>query len=166
MSKLDIRSFRRWFGGFATGVAVVTARADDGKVAGITINSLTSVSLDPPLVLFCLVRTAHVYPLFRQSPYFTVNLLSEGQEYLSRYFADPRHHAVPENIWEKKISSGAPKGSPILRHTLGWMVCKRAAVHKGGDHDIIVGETVALHRRAGTLNPLLYFHSRYRKISH
>ena len=101
MLKLDSGSFRRWFGNFATGVTVVTATAKDSGPIGITINSLTSVSLTPPLVLFCLDRKAHVYPLLRGARHFAVNLLSEGQEYLSRYFADPSHHAVPDNIWDK-----------------------------------------------------------------
>ena len=162
MTKVDSRSFRRWFGGFATGVAVVTAKDRTGSTSGITINSLTSVSLEPPLVLFCIVRSAHVYSTFRNADTFTVNLLSEDQEYLSRHFADPRHHAVSENIWETK-QKGAGQNT-VLRHTLGWMVCKRTAIHKGGDHDIIVGQTLTLHRRAGLLKPLIYFHSRYRKI--
>jgi flavin-dependent trigonelline monooxygenase, reductase component len=160
MPQPDSRSFRRWFGGFATGVTVVTAKDRDGNPLGITINSLTSVSLEPPLLLFCLVRSARVYPALHRVTHFAVNILSEKQEYLSRYFADPRHHAVPSNIWE-----GERKGCPVLRHTLGWMVCRRTAIHKGGDHDIMVGKTVALHRRSGNLKPLLYFHSRYRKIA-
>jgi flavin-dependent trigonelline monooxygenase, reductase component len=160
MQKPDQSSFRSWFGGFATGVTVVTAKDRAGKPIGITINSLTSVSLEPPLLLYCLVRTAHVYPVLKRSTHFAVNILSEGQEFLSRYFADPRHHAVPDNIWERD-----QKNCPILRHTLGWMICRRAAIHKSGDHDIIVGRTVGLHRRGGHLKPLLFYHGRYRKIS-
>jgi 3-hydroxy-9,10-secoandrosta-1,3,5(10)-triene-9,17-dione monooxygenase reductase component len=160
MSKPDSRSFRRWFGGFATGVTVVTGKDRAGGNIGITINALTSLSLEPPLVLFCLVRSARVYPVLRRSTYFAVNILSEGQEYLSRHFADPRRHAVLDNIWERD-----QKDCPILRHTLGWMICRRMAIHKGGDHDIIIGKTVALHRRSGNLKPLLYFRGRYRKIA-
>jgi flavin-dependent trigonelline monooxygenase, reductase component len=156
----DQSSFRRWCGGFATGVTVVSVQDRAGNPRGITINSFTSVSLEPPLVLYCLVRSARIYPLLRHAPHFAVNILSEGQEFLSRYFADPRRHAVPENIWE-----GVRQKCPILRHTLGWMICKRVAIHKAGDHDIITGRTVVLHRRSGTLKPLLYFHGRYRKIA-
>jgi 3-hydroxy-9,10-secoandrosta-1,3,5(10)-triene-9,17-dione monooxygenase reductase component len=159
MSSTDSRSFRRWCGGFATGITVVTAKDRTGHPVGITINSLTSVSLEPPLILFCLVRSARAYPIFRKATHFAINILSEGQEYLSRYFADPGRHAVPDTIWDRE-----KKNCPILRHTLGWMICKRAAIFKGGDHDIITGKTVALHRRSGTLKPLLYFHGRYRKI--
>ncbi|MGE3622506.1 MAG: flavin reductase family protein [Bdellovibrionales bacterium] len=159
MAKTDPRSFRSWFGGFATGVTVMTAKDRKGGIAGITINSLSSVSLDPPLALFCLVRTAHVYPAFRRAPHFAINILGEDQEFLSRYFADPARHAVPPDIWDRN-----QKGCPVLKHTLGWMICRRSAIHKAGDHDIFVGKTVALHKRSGNLKPLLYFHGRYRKM--
>jgi len=160
MPASDSRSFRRWFGTFATGVTVVTLKGSKGEAEGITINSLTSVSLEPPLLLFCLVRSARLYPAFRQSKHFAINILSEGQEYLSRYFADPRHHAAPENIWDRER-----KGCPTLKGTLGWMVCERTAIHHGGDHDILVGKPIAQHKRSGSMKPLLYFHSRYRKIA-
>ncbi|HUY68997.1 MAG TPA: flavin reductase family protein [Alphaproteobacteria bacterium] len=156
----DFRSFRQWFGGFATGVTVVTVKGAGGAPAGITINSLTSVSLEPPLLLFCLDRTAHVYPLFKKTPHFAVNILSEDQDYLARHFADYRHHAAPKNIWAR----GDKTGCPALRHTLGWMVCRRTAIHKAGDHAIFVGQAVDWHKTAGQLKPLLYFHSRYRRI--
>jgi flavin reductase (DIM6/NTAB) family NADH-FMN oxidoreductase RutF len=156
---LDSNSFRQWFGGFATGVTVITVKSPQGTSAGITINSLTSVSLKPPLILFCLIREAHIYPLFRKTKRFAINILNEDQEYLSRHFADRRHHAASKNLWER-----SRKDCPILKHTLGWMVCERIALHKGGDHDIIVAKAIDWHKRAGKLRPLLYFHSRYRKI--
>jgi flavin reductase (DIM6/NTAB) family NADH-FMN oxidoreductase RutF len=110
-------------------------------------------------VLFCLERKAHVYPLFKKAPLFAVNILGEGQEDISRHFADFRHHPRPKNLW-----AGAQKGCPILRGTLGWMVCKKVALHRGGDHDIFVGEVVKLYKRAGSGEPLLYFRGRYRRI--
>lgn len=159
MPAFGSRLFRQWFGGFATGVSVVTLRDKEGRRAGLTVNSLTSVSLEPPLLLFCIAREARLYPLFKKSSRFALNLLSDGQEFLSRYFADPGHHAVPDNIWDKD-----KKGLPILRHTLGWMACKKTAVYRAGDHDIFVCRAEALHKRSGNLKPLVYFHSRYRKI--
>jgi flavin reductase (DIM6/NTAB) family NADH-FMN oxidoreductase RutF len=160
LSSADQRSFRQWFGGFATGVTVITARDAEGTAHGITINSVTSVSLEPPLLLFCLVKTAHLYPLFRKAKHFAVNVLNEDQEDLSRYFADPRHHAMPKNIWERAQADRPP----LLRHTLGWMICQRNEIYKGGDHDIVLGKAVSWHKRSTKLGPLLYFHSRYRKI--
>lgn len=159
MPKSDSRSFRRWFGGFATGITVVTARHPDGGPMGITINSLTSVSLEPPLLLFCLDRKAHVYKPLRSAREFAVNILGEKQELVSRHFSDFRHHPAPPDIWDR------PQGNcPVLRHTLGWMICRRVSIHKAGDHDIIIGKTIALHRRSGNLKPLLFFHGRYRRI--
>ncbi len=146
-------------GCFATGVAVVTARREDGAATGVTVNSLTSLSLDPPLVLFCLDHKAHLYPVFRTAPRFAVNILGVEQEQIARYFADTRHHAKPSNMWDKLRDD-----CPILRGTLGWMACRMVTVHRGGDHDIFVGEALRLHKRSGARAPLLYVHGRYRKI--
>ena len=158
MAKIDSRSFRSWFGGFTTGITVVTAQHKTGPI-GITINSLTSVSLDPPLVLFCLDREAQVYSMLSKAKSFAVNILGEDQEEISRHFADFRHNPKPKAMWGKP-----QQGCPVLRHSLGWMVCQRTAIHKAGDHDIIVGKTVALHRNSANPKPLVYLHGRYRKI--
>jgi flavin reductase (DIM6/NTAB) family NADH-FMN oxidoreductase RutF len=155
----DSRSFRQLMSCFATGITVVTARHKDGGPVGITINSLTSVSLDPPLVLFCLDRNAHVYPFFKKASIFAVNFLGEAQENVSRHFADFRNNPEPKNIW------GRPQeGCPILRHTFGWMVCRKTEIYKGGDHDIFLGKVIKLHKRAGQGDPLLYFRGQYRSI--
>lgn len=146
-------------GNFATGVTVVTIRHPDGGPAGLTVNSLTSVSLEPPLVLFCLDRAAHIYPLFRRAKFFAVNILGETQEAVSRHFADFRHNPKPKRLWAKPQG-----GCPILNGTLGWMVCRKMAVHQSGDHDIIIGEAVKLHVREPARAPLLYFHGRYRRL--
>lgn len=146
-------------GCFATGIAVVTTYDGEGASVGLTINSLTSVSLDPPLVLFCIDKKAKLYPVLKSAKTFAFNFLSDSQEDVSRYFASHHHHPKPKNIWDK------PKGDcPILRQTLGWIACKKFAVYKGGDHQIIVGEVTALHKRAGHRDPLLYFHGRYRHL--
>ncbi|HEU0117842.1 MAG TPA: flavin reductase family protein [Alphaproteobacteria bacterium] len=147
-------------GCFATGVTVATTRDDKDEPIGITINSLTSVSLEPPLVLFCLDRRAHVYPIFKKAKIFAFNILDEKQAEISSHFADYRHHPRPPKLWDKPQG-----GCPVLRESLGWMVCKRTAIHKAGDHDIFIGEVTKLHKRESKNNPLLYFHSRYRKIA-
>jgi flavin reductase (DIM6/NTAB) family NADH-FMN oxidoreductase RutF len=156
---IDSRSFRQMMGCFATGVSVVTARGDDGTGFGLTINSLTSVSLEPPLVLFCVDKKAQIYPDLKKAKLFAFNFLSEGQEAVSRHFADHHHNPKPKNMWDRP-----QEGCPILRQSLGWIICRRQAVYKGGDHDIFLGEVVKLHKRSGSLAPLLYFHGRYRKI--
>ncbi len=147
-------------GCFATGVTAVTLADSKLGNVGITINSLTSVSLDPPLVLFCLDRSAHLYPAFRRGKFFTVNILSAAQESVSRHFANYRLYPEPKKLWDRP-----QKGCPVLKGTLGWMVCKKTAIYRGGDHDIFLGEAVALHVRKGAQSPLLYVHGRYRKIA-
>ena len=156
---LDPRSFRQMMGCFATGIAVVTTRGDKGVGVGLTVNSLTSVSLDPPLVLFCLDKKAQLHPAFKAAKFFAFNFLSEGQEDVSRHFADHHHHPKPKNIWDRP-----QEGCPILRHTLGWIVCEKKAMYKGGDHTIFLGEVIKLHKRSHTDKPLIYFHGRYRAL--
>jgi len=156
---LDSRSYRQFMGCFATGITVVTAYGTDRQPVGITINSLTSVSLKPPLVLFCLEKSAHLYRMFKETDFFAVNILREEQENISRYFADYRHHHKPPQLWDK-----SRKNCPILRSTLGWMVCKKTKAYAGGDHTIFLGEGISLNKRSGKQEPLLYFHGRYRRI--
>lgn len=156
---LDSRSFRQMMSCFATGVTVVTTRHENDSSVGLTVNSLTSVSLDPPLVLFCLDRQAQLYPVFKAAKFFAFNFLSDRQEDVSRHFADYHHNPKPKNMWDKP-----QENCPILRQTLGWIVCSKHAIYKGGDHDIFVGEVIKLHKRSGQRDPLLYFHGRYRRI--
>jgi 3-hydroxy-9,10-secoandrosta-1,3,5(10)-triene-9,17-dione monooxygenase reductase component len=151
-------AFRKVMGCFATGITVVTVEDPKLGPAGITINSFTSVSLKPPLVLFCLDRSAHVYPMFKKAKRFAVNILGAEQEELSRHFADRHHHKKAAPLWDKP-----QQGCPILRGVLGWMVCDVTATFKGGDHTIFLGKPIALKKR-GAREPLLYFHGRYRKI--
>ena len=97
---------------------------------------------------------------FSKARHFAFNILGQDQQDISNHFADYRHHPKPPKLW------GRPQeGCPILSNTLGWMVCKRKAIHKAGDHDIIVGEAVKLRKNGGHGEPLLYFHSRYRRIA-
>ncbi|MBV8060250.1 MAG: flavin reductase family protein [Alphaproteobacteria bacterium] len=156
---IDSRSFRQLMSCFATGITVVTGRDDAGNPIGVTINSLTSVSLDPPLVLFCLGKWAYMHPAFQKVSRFAVNILSAGQEDVSRYFANTRTNPKPKRLW------GRPQMDvPLLNGTLGWMVCEKHKTYKGGDHDIILGEVKKLMKRGETADPLLYFHSRYRHL--
>jgi flavin reductase (DIM6/NTAB) family NADH-FMN oxidoreductase RutF len=156
---LSPASFRQIMGCFATGIAVVTAGNGRGAGVGLTVNSLTSVSLDPPLVLFCIDKQAHLYPVFKVAKIFAFNFLSDGQEAISRHFADFHHHPRPKNLWDKPQD-----GCPILRQSLGWILCRRKVLYRGGDHDIILAEVTKAHKRSGNRDPLLYFHGRYRRI--
>jgi flavin reductase (DIM6/NTAB) family NADH-FMN oxidoreductase RutF len=159
-NEIDNTSFRQVMGSFATGIAVITAQNAELGMFGLTVNSLTSVSLDPPLALFCLDKTAQLYKAFRSADLFAINLLAADQENVSRYFADRHHNAKPKNLWDK-----AAQNCPLLRGTLAWALCRPQAFYKGGDHTIFLGEVIALYKRVGSKEPLLYFHGRYREMA-
>ncbi|MBF0393288.1 MAG: flavin reductase family protein [Alphaproteobacteria bacterium] len=153
--KVDSRTFRKALGCFPTGVAVVTTLDSQGKPVGVTISSFTSVSLEPPLVLFCLANTSGNLADFKASGHFAVNVLREDQRELSMRFAGrgaDKWAEVPRTTWET--------GSPIIGQCLANLDCRVVAVHEGGDHLIFVGEVDRLeYGTAG--QPLIYFRGDY-----
>ena len=146
---------RAVFGQYATGVGVVTAIFPDGSPAGMTINSLTSVSLGPPLVLWCLQRSSARFSVFAGAGYFGVSILAGHQEQLARRFA--AQHPAPFRglAW----SRGA-HGVPLLPGTLGQLVCRAVRQADGGDHLIIIGAPVD-GEVTGDRPPLVFFGGRY-----
>lgn len=159
MHPLDSRFFRHMMGQFATGVAVVTTRDRQGEAVGVTINSFTSVSLEPPLALFCLDRRSRRLPVFQGASCFAVNILSAAQEDLSRHFASAHPAALPSRAFAPDV-----EGCPVLRGTLGWMIGRKTAIHPAGDHLIFIAEIIRFHPARRKLNPLLYFRSQYRRL--
>lgn len=153
----DSAAFRRALGSFGTGVAVATCRDAAGQSAGITINSFTSVSLDPLLVLFCLGTTTRVHADFLQAEHFAINILATDQEQHARHFSSPT-----SGDW-KNTPILPDTAAPILPDCLSWIICRRHAVHPGGDHTIIVGAVTALGPIRDT-DPLLYFRGQYRRF--
>lgn len=154
----DSLAFRRALGCFATGVTVVTARDGSGQNRGITINSLSSVSLEPPLVLYCLDKETPSFDSFREAERFAVNMLRAGQHALSVRFstaAADKWDGIDYDLW--------PGDLPVLRGCLASLACRREAVYEGGDHVIIVGRVEQL-AAAGPGEPLIYFQSAYRTI--
>jgi len=151
----DQREFRTALGHFATGITVVTARASNGELLGVTVNSFNSVSLDPPLILFSLERRALSLPAFEEAGSFAVNILSESQTNLSQNFArtqGDKWHGIAFDCWET--------GSPILRGSLAAFDCRTYAIHDGGDHRVFIGEVLRFEALTeGT--PLLYFRGSY-----
>lgn len=154
----DARTFRDALGCFATGVTVVTAIDPDGVPIGLTANSFTSVSLDPPLLLVCIANSSGSAAILRGADHFAVNVLQIGQQPTSNRFAgkgEDRFAATPWEIGEF--------GTPVLVGSLGSFECARDAVHEGGDHFILVGRVLKAifePRR----DPLLYFRGKYRKL--
>lgn len=158
MSGFDSRQFRNVLGRFATGVTVVTTAAADGTPLGVTVNSFTSVSLDPPLVLFCLERDAFCRPAFERASHFAVNILGSGQRALSDRFAEPS-----QDKWNDLEFRTGDHGCPLLPGTLGALECERHAMHDGGDHVILIGRVVSLDANSGS--PLVYFRGAYTALN-
>ncbi|MER5421189.1 flavin reductase family protein [Streptosporangium roseum] len=153
-----MRTLRDAFGQFATGVAVVTTVTPDGVRAGVTVNSFTSVSLDPPLVLWCLSRNAPSAPLFLRAGRFTVNVLAAGQDHLSQRFARP----LPDKFAGVETRLG-PGGPPLLVGALAHFACRTMTTHDGGDHVIFVGEVEHFQRAEG--EPLVFHAGGYREFA-
>jgi flavin reductase (DIM6/NTAB) family NADH-FMN oxidoreductase RutF/DNA-binding MarR family transcriptional regulator len=131
----DRRAFRNALGRFPTGVTVVTTLTPDGAPIGLTANSFSSVSLDPPLVLWSLAKSASTLPIFLKAPHYAINVLAADQIALSRQFASVRG----DRFKGVKCRLGLG-GVPIIEGCTAWFECHNVARHEGGDHIILVGE--------------------------
>jgi len=138
------------------GVTVITARAGTGYAA-MTATAVASLSLNPPLVLVAVGRASRMHAALTAADGFAVNILSAGQEEVSRLCAQPGDKDLTP-----LIETPSRGGSPILRGVLAWADCRKQAVHPGGDHDIFVGEIVEGGHAEGA--PLLYFRGQYRRL--
>ena len=160
----DVRAFRAALGSFPTGVTVVTVASDDGTVHGMTVNSFSSVSLDPMLVLVCLRQTSRGVGLIERAGAFAVNVLSAGQQAISRWFAD--RHRPPGSV----MFDGVPfelcvTGCPVLAGATASFDCRLRQSHHAGDHVIVLGEVVALVHRP-QLEPLIFHAGTYKSLEH
>lgn len=149
---LDAAAFRDIMGGFTTGVAVVTVAADDG-LHGMTVNSLTAVSLDPLLLLVCLTRDSRTSAAVAQAGRFAVNLLGIEQRELSNTFArrGVDHFAGLDVTWTDQ--------TPTISGGLGHLICSVSRIDDGGDHHIVVAEVTAGEKRPA--EPLVFYRGRY-----
>ena len=154
----DPRTLRDALGCFATGVTVVTCLTDAGTPAGLTVNSFTSLSLDPPLLLVCLAKRAASAAALTSAAHFAVNVLQTGQQPASIRFSTRDEDRFGVTPW-----SCGEAGAPILKDSLGVFECRHHAVHDGGDHHILIGEVVKASFDAA-IDPLLYFRGRYRRL--
>lgn len=150
-------SLREVSGLFPTGIAVVTARASGGELYGVTINSFSSVSLDPPLVLFSLWRGLHTLDALLSTQAFAIHFLRDDQHHLSKRFARSR-----SSKWDDVPYRDGVTGSPVLEPALALMECTLYAQYDGGDHVIIVGRVAHLEKEPG--DPLVFFRGRYHTI--
>ncbi len=153
--RFDRRDYRRALGQFATGVTVVTARGSDGRKVGITVNSFSSVSLDPPLILWSLSRQASSFSDFTSATHFAVNVLEAHQHHLSRQFSTP----LPDKFAGVRCMEGLG-GVPLLEDVIAQFVCRKVRQYDGGDHVIFLGEVEHYNYSEG--EPLVFHSGRYR----
>ena len=154
------RRMRDVMGHFATGVSVVTARGEGGAPVGTTANAISSVSLDPPLLLACLARSSETLAAIRAEGRFAINILA----------ADQRHHS--DRFARKGDAVGAHEvdfddhehGVPVLPGALATVACEVEAIHPAGDHQIVVGDARHLYHREPGAQPLLFFRGSYSEI--
>lgn len=150
----DPLELRRIFGHFPTGVTVVTA-APDGHPAGMTIGSFFSVSLEPPLVGFCVGKGSTSWPLIEPAGSFAVNILGAEQAGLSNHFASAAADRFEEVAWHPGVT-----GSPLLEDVVAHIECTTDQTIDGGDHLIVVGRVAALTVHSGGA-PLLFLGGSY-----
>jgi len=156
-SALDPDRFRTVFGHFATGVAVITVAGPTGE-GGLTANAVCSVSLDPLLTLVCFEQSARTLPLVRDAGRFAVNVLRAGSEDVARVFASK----APEGEKLRGVPHRLEAGMPVLDAALAWLVCDVRELIPAGDHEIAIGEVVAMDLDDG--EPLLWYRGAYRSI--
>jgi 3-hydroxy-9,10-secoandrosta-1,3,5(10)-triene-9,17-dione monooxygenase reductase component len=151
------RRFRDVLGRFASGVTVVTGTSDDEPV-GLTCQSFSSVSLEPPLVLFVPARTSRAWPLIRRAGTFCVNFLAADQAELANTMAS---RGVDKFV-DVKWTPSPVTGSPVLDGALAHVDCTIHEVHEAGDHDVVIGRVVDLQIDEDEADPLLFFRGEYR----
>lgn len=158
VSGSEPRVLRDALGCFATGITVVTTTGKDGVPVGLTANSFTSVSMDPPLLLVCPAKNAGSLPAFEESDHFAVNVLHIGQQPVSNLFAsrgEDRFASTDWEYWDNNV--------PIINNSLASFECRKFAEYDGGDHVILVGEVLRV-KFEPRRDPLLYFRGKYRRL--
>ena len=156
---IDPRFFRQTVGQFVTGVTVIAMEVE-GSIRALTANSFTSLSLNPPLVLFCLGKGTKAGQLIHQVVEFSVSILSQEQQPLSSYFAGAWKEETPP-----PFSFTRSEGGPRLDGCVAALGCLVNAVHEGGDHWIVVGKVVSIHRSELPREPLVFFGGRYSALA-
>lgn len=152
---IDGRLFRDVMGTWATGVTVITA-TDDSEPVGLAANSFTSVSLDPPLVLFCAGKSSSTWPRIENSGAYAVNVLAEDGAEVSKVFAAKDADRFAQLDYREGVT-----GSPILEDALAYLDCEIESKHDAGDHILVVGRVVDLGIQRDDDRPLIFFRGAY-----
>ena len=160
-NKIDAaRALRNAFGAFPTGVTIITTRDSQGSAVGLTVNSFTSVSLDPPLVLWSLAGDSPSRALFESTDTFAVSVLAQGQEDISKRFA--AKGATRADKFKGVALDSHPSGLPLIHGAAAQFICRRQTTLPGGDHVIFLGEVTWFHRAHHA--PLVFYAGHYRKL--
>jgi flavin reductase (DIM6/NTAB) family NADH-FMN oxidoreductase RutF len=161
---VDVSAFRKAMSSFPTGVTVVTVASGGGTMHGVTVNSFSSVSLDPMLVLVCLNEASRAVGLIERAGAFGVNVLAAGQQDVSSWFANPNRPADSAMFAGMPLETGVT-GCPVLAGAAASFDCRLRHSYHAGDHLIVLGEVVALlHRPA--LEPLIFHAGTYKSLEH
>jgi len=150
------KELRKTFGRFATGVAVITFENIKGQKLGITINSFTSLSLNPPMILWCLDKSSDLYEEILNINHYTVSFLSELQEEIAHSLAQKNDHSL-DSIKHKEVSNGL-----IIEGCIGWVSCTNNKTIDSGDHSILVADVIDCKENSG--KPLIFWGSEYTNL--
>lgn len=156
--QIDTALFRKTLGSFPTGVVAATTLGDDNKPVGLTINSFSSVSLDPPLILWSIALNAPSLSAFRKRSSFIINILSEDQKALCKQLATPSDNKFKDVAWRPGYDN-----APIIDNALAVIECSVYRRYEGGDHEIILGEVVNLE--LSDRNPLVYHRGQFTELN-
>jgi 3-hydroxy-9,10-secoandrosta-1,3,5(10)-triene-9,17-dione monooxygenase reductase component len=151
---IDPSHYRRVLAHLPTGVSVVTASGPEGPI-GMAANSVTSVSLDPPLVLLCPAKTSATWPDIRSAGTFCINVMARQHEEITRRFATKDVDRFADVDYEDRTSG------PVLREALAWIECQLQTEHDAGDHLIAVARVRAMDAAVGVADPLVFFRGGY-----
>lgn len=158
MTSFNSKDFRKALGTFATGITVVTTFSDTSGPVGITVNSFTSVSLEPPLVLWCLDNNADSYQDFANGNNFAIHVLHEEQKNLSDNFAFKDSNKFSDIEW-----ATSKVGTPVLRDFSSCFECEVEDKYSAGDHLILLGRVLKFEMRDNNA-PLIYYEGNYQKL--
>jgi 3-hydroxy-9,10-secoandrosta-1,3,5(10)-triene-9,17-dione monooxygenase reductase component len=151
---IDPGQFRQVLAHMPTGVSVITAHGLAGPI-GMAANSVTSVSLDPPLMLFCPARSSSTWPGIRDAGRFCINVMAGHHEEITRRFA------AKDTDRFAGVDYTDRTGGPALREALAWIECEIEDEHEAGDHTIVVARVVAIEAASGSSEPLVFFRGAY-----
>jgi 3-hydroxy-9,10-secoandrosta-1,3,5(10)-triene-9,17-dione monooxygenase reductase component len=157
--EIDPLHLRTVLGSFATGVTAVCARTTDGDPLGLTVSSFTPVSLEPPLVSFCVKAGSWSWEQIQLTGRFAVSVLAAGHADLCRALSRPAENRFDDIDW-----FASPSGSPLISGALAWFDCRVHAAHTAGDHDIVLGWVEHLDMADHRPDPLVFFRSELRGL--